>query len=1283
MDTPSRFRSAGSADPPQVPEDWGDELKTKIDRLVTEWDGRLSNEADWDDLTRRSARIREVFVTSVWDQLENNYREMLGALLPHIRDRLEEKKLSANVTGRVKEAASIAKTLERREQGTNTKTLYGSFRDIFREMHDLVGFRIVLRTQDQQSQGIEFVETEFGRLKEPAHISAYRKTGNFWHVRFGTYESNNHRVGADSPGVASPKSLSRFRGVTFEIQVTYWSKMAFNILENPAHYKGKFGELTRPIEGLVDMVGGSITMLGSTLQLFAEVLRVTMEEKAVAVERSSAKERRKELRVAKEAVYGEVEKMGSDLRHSIQNHIEDYIEDLTGAMLFMDASIESKAKFWRDESGKRTVEIQELLQEIRWQLREERLRERRTAVLQKLRDASSYRDGKERNPPRTPGTCEWFTNHKCYKAWLGCSTSSLLWVSASAGCGKSVLAKHLVDTVLPRTSPGIVCYFFFKDDFEDQRDAHFALCSILHQIFDEAPVLLTEDILQRLESFGGGLLVSYGELWNRLMEIAAQNGALEIVCVLDGLDECLAKGRVLIAESLRRFYGPTHADDSNQQHPASSSRLKFLLTSRPEVDLQKELRFLTGSSPVNTEGNRHLSIHLQGDGPGESCLIAKEIDKVVRSKVKDLGEVLHLCLEQEQMVLKALTHAPNRTYLWVRLMYDHLSEWDDVMFPGALERELATMPVTVEEAYDKILNNLNNERTASQTIRVLQIMFAAIRPLTIEELGAAWTASYLSKDGEGFLEHFNGVPGETIGHYPIAHLKSVPEDRVRTKLVKLCGSLVTVVDRRVYFLHQTVREFLSDAGVIHTPPERVGTPNTIRDESENDSPENPQDEKLRRAIASSTPRRAWKSSLNPAKAHKRLCKICIMYLMSIVESIIYEETDKNFVQIQVTYKFFDYCMQSVLAHTAKLSVPRRYEESMQLLQYFCSDNLDFWDMMAIEPGSFNEACKHGNEAAVSAFLDDGYDVTNDRGSRIPAIAAAAWGGHAGTVRLLLAVDGTDVNARSWSGWTPLLLAAHAGHDQVVRILLETGKVDVNARDMQLRTPVSCAALGGFESVVKALLDSGTVDLNATCQWGHTPLSCAAEGGFEPVVKALLDSGKIDGDHGKLYDVADSLSDSVFRMLVASGLFEVNHRNWLGETLLLTAVKRRKFHMVKRLIGTGKAELEAKPSGQGDRSIQGKTPLALAATRCHEEIFELLLNAGADPDVRCTEFSGAENSIDYYIRQCEMGWLGSDETEKARQRMLKLLDEARQKRPDTRKRSSAQEVSETQKRQRTG
>jgi hypothetical protein len=80
---------------------------------------------------------------------------------------------------------------------------------------------------------------------------------------------------------------------------------------------------------------------------------------------------------------------------------------------------------------------------------------------------SPCRDRKDRKPERVDGTCEWFSNHPKFRSWQESKMSNLLWVSADAGCGKSILAKYLVDALFPSTKLRTTCYFFIKDDFED------------------------------------------------------------------------------------------------------------------------------------------------------------------------------------------------------------------------------------------------------------------------------------------------------------------------------------------------------------------------------------------------------------------------------------------------------------------------------------------------------------------------------------------------------------------------------------------------------------------------------------------------------------------------------------------------------------------------------------------------------------------------------------------------------------------------------------------------
>ncbi|EPE34665.1 Ankyrin repeat-containing protein [Glarea lozoyensis ATCC 20868] len=104
---------------------------------------------------------------------------------------------------------------------------------------------------------------------------------------------------------------------------------------------------------------------------------------------------------------------------------------------------------------------------------------------------TDYESHKGRNPGHVEGTCQWFLQHAHYTNWLTCASSSFLLVSALPGCGKSVLSKLLVDCEIKTTAARTVCYFFFKEDSEDQKYLSKALCALLHQLFQHKPKLLS------------------------------------------------------------------------------------------------------------------------------------------------------------------------------------------------------------------------------------------------------------------------------------------------------------------------------------------------------------------------------------------------------------------------------------------------------------------------------------------------------------------------------------------------------------------------------------------------------------------------------------------------------------------------------------------------------------------------------------------------------------------------------------------------------------------------
>ncbi|KAI8945172.1 hypothetical protein F4801DRAFT_147276 [Xylaria longipes] len=379
--------------------------------------------------------------------------------------------------------------------------------------------------------------------------------------------------------------------------------------------------------------------------------------------------------------------------------------------------------------------------------------------------ATPYKDRKDRNPERAPGTCEWFTSHDRFKSWREQSTSSLLWVSADPGCGKSVLARYLIDEVIPSTRTSTTFYFFFKDDFEDQRTVENALRCILRQIFDQRKELLSNELLEKIETDGAATFDSFTDLWYLLTSTARHENAGKIICLLDALNECEENGRVQLARALNKLY----------KKESSASTLKFLITSRPYASIQREFQTLENSRPT---------IHLQGENQTEIDKISREIDVVIKYKVETLRSELRLESYEATNLYLRLTSIPHRTYLWVYLTFDAIRSYNGPVTFN-LEDTTCNLPRTVGEAYEKILTKGCN---ATQARRLLHIVLAASRLFTLHEMSLAL-----------------GLRENTT---PYRDIQIEPTNRFRHTIRDLCGLFVSVVESKVYLLHQTAREFL-------------------------------------------------------------------------------------------------------------------------------------------------------------------------------------------------------------------------------------------------------------------------------------------------------------------------------------------------------------------------------------------------------------------------------------------------------------------------------------------
>ncbi|OCK76743.1 hypothetical protein K432DRAFT_305689, partial [Lepidopterella palustris CBS 459.81] len=416
--------------------------------------------------------------------------------------------------------------------------------------------------------------------------------------------------------------------------------------------------------------------------------------------------------------------------------------------------------------------------------------EKITAFLKKIHehawpDGDSYEFSKDRVKPPEEGTCKWFINHDKFKAWesSGNPNSKFLLLTAYPGCGKSVLSKHLIDTVLSQSKDRTVCYFFFKDDFEHQKSAVGALCTLLHQLLvmseSKGCTLLADSALRRLETMGNeSFFGSVCSLWKTFTEAALHTDAGEVVCVLDALDECRTKDRNEIIRAINEFYRTPR----NQE----SSSLKFFLTSRPYGNIIQ--------SQFYVWGHRLPEIRLAGEEDDVANDIAAEIKIVVNKRIDQICNTFHLSKRMTELMKTNLGNTPGRTYLWITLVFDDLLKKTSGINKEYIESFAKNPPKDVDDTYEKILNRSKTQSPGNQDLKrtrnILQMVVAARRPLTLQEMSIALPLTEHEPPYKDLVDEID------------------TEEGVWNTIRDCCGLLVIRVDDRLYLLHQTVREFL-------------------------------------------------------------------------------------------------------------------------------------------------------------------------------------------------------------------------------------------------------------------------------------------------------------------------------------------------------------------------------------------------------------------------------------------------------------------------------------------
>ena len=623
-------------------------------------------------------------------------------------------------------------------------------------------------------------------------------------------------------------------------------------------------------------------------------------------------------------------------------------------------------------------------------------------------------------------------------------------MSADPGCGKSVLSRFLVEEELcsvksQESLHTTVCFFFFKDDNDEQKNASAALCALLHQVLSQRKSLVRH-AMPAFEANGKRLREMFHTLWNILIAAAADPDCGNVVCIIDALDECEELSRGPFLELLVRFFSKSTGTKEEK------SFLKMVVTSRPYPAIERKL------DPLQKVyfGKFRLRAEDETDG------ITDDIERVVKARVNTIGSMKAIAEATLADLEERLINNADRTFLWVTLILDIIENSDESSVSD-INQTISTLPSEVDAVYNNILRHSRDEVKAR---KILHIVVAAARPLSLKEMNIAYAIE--SSDS--------------------SDLQNRLQPSIESTVRGICGLFVKVVDKRFYLVHQTAKEFL------------VKTSN-----------------------CSASSLGPWKYSLDPAESNLVLAKICISYLLFaifeshplVIDPNVRGKDLKNTVdQYTNRHGFLDYAAKHWAVHfrgaepkeTAMLesileACDTRSERFMTWFQVF-------WTTVSTYsrcPQGFTEltvGSYFGHETVVQLLLNKGAAVDARDGRGRTPLWCAAEGGHEAVVRLLLDKSAAVDAKGDRDGGTPLWRAAAGGHEAVVRLLLDKGAAVDAKDDRDGRTPLWCAAAGGHEAVVRLLLDKGAAVDAKGDEDGRTPLWQAAAGGHEAVVRLL-------------------------------------------------------------------------------------------------------------------------------------------------------------------------------------
>ncbi|KAI4266916.1 MAG: hypothetical protein L6R38_008481, partial [Xanthoria sp. 2 TBL-2021] len=310
-----------------------------------------------------------------------------------------------------------------------------------------------------------------------------------------------------------------------------------------------------------------------------------------------------------------------------------------------------------------------------------------------------------------------------------------------------------------------------------------------------------------------------------------------------------------------------------------------------------------------------------------------------------------------------------------------------------------------------------------------------------------------------------------------------------------------------------------------------------------------------------------------------------------------------------------------VANGARLHVERddSYLSQHYILQHTMGSDVN---LRGGTSGTFLQAAATTGKTEVMAMLLDAGAEINEHhvGSYGSALIAAIVNSKYDAVKLLLERGADPSLGAGLKSHFPIIAAASVSeNEEMVQLLIDAG-ADVNAQGGRWHTALQSAVVDGNVDTMRVLLDAGA-DMNAVGGIYGSALSATYRGGWYFCTGLLWERGVSNKFRGGMMvtPLISALSGSCLTLIMF--LIKEHHadpnehsNNFWGSPLHYCIYESRDDSDV--LVDLF-LEYGADPNGLGPAGLGGYygTPLNAAAARNEPEIMEILLDEGADPNIR--------------------------------------------------------------------